>query len=109
MDEKTYAMLIHLSQFGGYITGGLGLVAPIILWVLGKNDSAHVDQHGRAVINWLICEFIYIIVSVVLMYCLIGIPIFFALVVMSIVCPILGALKAKDGNPYKYPLTFEIL
>ena len=39
MDEKTWAILLHLSQFCGFLIPLAGLVVPIVLWQVKKNES----------------------------------------------------------------------
>ena len=58
MDEKTWAILLHLSQFCGFLIPLAGLVVPIVLWQVKKNESQLIDQHGRIVANWLVTAFI---------------------------------------------------
>ncbi len=61
-DTNTWCMLIHLSQFCAYIIPLAGLVVPIILWQIRKDESGLIDQHGRIVANWIISEIIYLLI-----------------------------------------------
>lgn len=106
-DVNTWSMLIHLSQFCSYILPLAGLIVPIVLWQVKKNDSEIIDKHGRIVVNWLITEFIYGIVCVLLCIVCIGIPLLLALVVAGIVFPIVGAIRANDGQIWPYPLSIR--
>ena len=119
MKPNTFCMLLHLSQLLGCTAMPvLGWVAPIVLWVLGKDKNAQIDQHGRIVMNWIISCAIYgflvgsfLVVSVILCYIIIG---FFLLPValilslllwiLAIAFPIIGAVKANEGETWKYPL-----
>jgi len=100
-------MFIHLSQFCGYLIPLAGLITPIILWQIKKNDSEIIDKHGRIVANWIITELIYGIVFGLLCFIIIGIPLVFALVVVSIVFPIIGGIKAYKGEVWPYPLSIK--
>jgi uncharacterized Tic20 family protein len=106
-DVNTWSMFIHLSQFCSYILPLAGLVVPIVLWQIKKNDSEIIDKHGRIVVNWLITEFIYGIVCALLCIVCIGIPLLLALVVVGIVFPIVGAIRASDGQIWPYPLSIR--
>ena len=107
MDEKTWAILLHLSQFCGFLIPLAGLVVPIVLWQVKKNESQLIDQHGRIVANWLITAFIAGIVFFMLSFLLIGIPLLILLGVLCIVFPIVGAIKANDGIAWPYPGSYR--
>ena len=79
------------------------------MWVLGKDQSELVHQHGNRMMNWLISSFIYGVVSALLVIFLIGVPMAIVLGILSVVFPILAALKANDGHLWSYPLTIKFL
>lgn len=108
-DDNMWGMLIHLSQFCGYLLPFAGLVVPIILWVIKKDESAVLDRHGRIVINWIITECILSVVFGFLSMVLIGIPLLIALGAVSIIFPIIGAVKANGGEVWTYPCSFRFL
>lgn len=105
-DVKTYGMFMHLAQFCAFILPVLGWVVPLVMW-FSRKDDAHIDQQGRVIFNWIISAVIYGVVSFILMFIVIGIPMLFALVVCNIVFVIMGALRAKDGIIKNYPLTIR--
>jgi uncharacterized Tic20 family protein len=98
-----WGLFIHLSQFASYIFPLAGVILPIILWQIKKNELPGVDAHGRIVMNWFISGLIYGMISAVLVIFIIGIPMLFALIILAIVYPIVGAVKANDGIIWKYP------
>jgi uncharacterized Tic20 family protein len=106
-DVNKWGMFIHLSQFCGYLVPLAGLIVPIVLWQIKKNDSAIIDQHGRVVVNWVITEFILAIIFALLCFVLVGIPLLIVLVIAGIVFTIVGALKANDGKVWPYPCSIK--
>lgn len=104
MDENTYLTLMHLSQFAGFIIFGLGFIAPVIMWQINK-ENPNVDKHGKNITNFMISMIIYASVSAVLILLLIGIPMLIAIGVLELVCIIIAAVKAANGEYWKYPLT----
>lgn len=106
-DENTWGMLLHLSQFCGYAIPLAGLVIPIVMWQWKKDASVTIDRHGRIVVNWMISELIYLIVFSILSAFLIGIPFLLALIIMAIAYPIIGAVKARNGKTWIYPLSIR--
>lgn len=106
-DENMWAMFIHLSQFCSFILPLSGLIVPIVLWQVKKNESAVIDKHGRIVANWIATAFIFGIVFSLLAFIVIGIPLLFALAVVGIVFPIIGGVKANNGEVWPYPLSIK--
>lgn len=111
VDERrqNYAMWLHFSMLANMATLGAGYVIPIVMWQTHKEDPI-IDQHGRNAINFLICQLILVVIGGLLsavsymIFVILGLGALF----MSIVCPILVGLKAKQGIVEKYPLTYPI-
>lgn len=53
MEENTYLMLMHLSQFAGFIIAGLGFVIPIVMWLVNADKSE--AEAGMARISPTLC------------------------------------------------------
>lgn len=106
-DPNTWPVLIHLSQFCGYLVPLAGLVVPIVLWQLKKGDSPLIDRHGKAVANWVISSLIYYAVAGLLVLILIGWPLLFGLAVLGLVFPIIGGVRASKGELWEYPLSIS--
>ena len=102
MTENTYCMLMHLSIL--LYGSGFGIAVPITLWAVNKDQSQVIDQHGKNIINFLISMFIYAVVSVALWVAIVGFFTLIAVAVVSIVFPIIAAVKANDGVYWEYPL-----
>jgi uncharacterized Tic20 family protein len=103
---RTWAMLVHLSQLLGYTAlPVLGLAAPILIWQLMKGSLPGIDEHGKIVVNWMISSFIYLVIFAILSIVFVGIPLLIALLIAMVVFPIIGGLKANNGEAWKYPLS----
>lgn len=98
MKENTFCMLIHLAQI-------VTFVISIILWAVAKDKSPAVDAHGKIVINWVCSLLIYAFVSGLLCLVFIGFLFLIVLLILNIVFPIIGAVKANNGILWKYPLS----
>lgn len=111
MDPETrqWGMILRLSVFAGYIVPLAGLIAPIVIWQIKKNELPGIDAHGKNLINWMISMLIYSAVAFVLCFILIGIPILLVLGVLGVVFPIIAAIKANNGEIWPYPLTIHFL
>jgi uncharacterized Tic20 family protein len=108
-EQKQMGMFLHLSQLASLIVPVAGLVVPIVIWQTQKDKIPALDPHGKMVANWMISALIYSVVSVVLMFVLIGFLTILAVIVMSIVFPIIGGIKANNGELWEYPLTIKFL
>lgn len=107
--SRQWAMFLHLSQLSSLLIPLAGLIAPIIIWQVKKTELPSIDEHGKIVANWIISAIIYGVVGFVLTFVLIGTLVLFALLVVTIVFPIIGGIKANNGEVWKYPLTIEFL
>ncbi len=105
-DANQYSMFIHLSQFLGIFTG-IGIIVPVILWLIKKDESPVIDNNGKIVINWILSLLIYATCAGILCIIVIGIPLLIALAVCDFIFIILGSIKASSGVLWKYPLSIE--
>lgn len=108
-EQKQMGLFLHLSQLANIIIPFAGIVIPIVIWQTQKEKMPALDAHGKMVVNWLISSLIYWIVSGILAIVLIGFLGMLALVVMGIVFPIIGGIKANNGELWEYPLTIKFL
>ena len=108
-EEKQMGMFLHLSQLINIILPPGGIVVPIVIWQIKKDEMPALDAHGKMAVNWLISSFIYMIISFVLMLVLVGFLTFIAVAVMSVVFPIIAGIKANNGEFWNYPLTIKFL
>ncbi|WP_196893261.1 DUF4870 domain-containing protein [Aureivirga marina] len=107
MELKQYLLLMHLSQLGGMIVPFAGLILPIVMWITNKDNDPKIDEHGKNIMNFIISCVIYATIGLILTFVIIGIFVLFAVGVIAIVFPIIGAVKASNGDVYKYPLAIR--
>ena len=108
-DARTWGMFLHFSMLASFVIPLLGLLAPIVIWQMKKDQLPIIDEHGKNAVNWLISAAIYFAVGFVLWLLLIGIPIVIAVMICSVVFPIMAGIKANNGEVWKYPLTISFL
>jgi uncharacterized Tic20 family protein len=106
---RQWAMFLHLSLLAGFIVPLAGLIVPIVIWQVKKTDLPELDVHGKIVVNWIISLIIYAAVSAVLIIVVIGVPLLVALGILAVVFPILGGIKASNGETWRYPLSIGFL
>ena len=105
MDENIWCTLMHLSQLLTFSMAGI--VVPIVMWILSKDESEIARRHGAAMMNWLFSSIIYLLISLILVLAVIGIPMLFVLGIMHLAFPVMAAIKAYEGKTWSYPLTIR--
>jgi len=108
-DSRQWAFFLHLSQYAHLLVPLGGIILPIVLWQIKKDEFPVLDAHGKNVVNWAISMCIFMVVAIPLCFLLIGIPLVIALVIAGLVCPLIGALKADRGEIWTYPGTITFL
>lgn len=107
-ETRTWAMILHLSLLSGLVLPVAGLIAPIIIYVVKKDTLPGIVPHGYVVFNWMISAVIYAVLSLILMIVVLGFFTMFAVVILSIAFPIIGGIKASEGQVWPYPLSIPI-
>ncbi len=112
-DEKLWAALSHgLTLVGCWVAIGQ-LLAPLIIYLVKKDSSAFVAAHARESLNFQISILIYgaglflMILTVIL-----AIPAVFALyalAVFDLVMVIVAAIKAANGESWRYPMCIRLV
>jgi len=109
-DEKTNAMVCHLLaylSFSGIPLGGV--LGPLIMWIIKKNDSPFIDECGKEAINFQISMIIYTLICIPFCFILVGYPMLFLLLVIDIICIFKAANAANRGILYQYPWTIRFI
>lgn len=103
-------MITHLSQLLTFVTGFGGLIVPLIIWLTKKDEIIGMDAHGKAVVNFQITMFLAALVSVPLILLFgLGILTLIFIGVISIVLPIVNAIKASNGESPSLFCTFQFI
>ena len=110
-EARTMAMLAHLL---GALFGFLG---PLIIWLVKKDEHPFVNDQGKEALNYQLALLIAYVVSGVLyviisfVTCGIGafLPLPLLVTVFQLVFGIIGAVKANNGEYYRYPVTIRFI
>ncbi len=108
-EEKQMGMFIHLSSLAYAFVYPIGALAPILLWQTQKDQMPALDAHGKNATNWVISSFIYLSVSFLLMFVLIGFLIAPVIWILMVIFPIIAGIKANNGELWEYPLTIKFI
>ena len=108
-DERTWAMLCHFSAFAGLIFPFGNFLAPLIIWLIKKEELPFVEDQGKEVLNFQLSMIIYLLISGILCIILIGIPIVIGLVIFCFIITIIAAISANYGKAYRYPMNLRLI
>jgi hypothetical protein len=106
-DARTWAMICHLAAFSGFIIPFGSLLGPLIVWAIKKDEDPFINDQGKEAINFQLTLLIGFVISIILMFVFIGILLIAVLVVYCIIMVIIAAMKANEGELYRYPYTIR--
>jgi uncharacterized Tic20 family protein len=111
-DSRMWAMFCHLAGLAGYVVPVIlsGIIAPLIIWQIKKDDHPFIDEHGKEALNFQISIGIYALVSLLLIpvFC-IGAFLLTAVGIFNLVFLLIAAIKANNGFHYRYPLCIRFI
>ena len=103
--DRKYALAIHLTALLGVVIH-VALLVPLVLWLVRKQESTFIDDHGREMMNvYLTC----LVLGPVCIITVIGIPLAISWVVAACIGVIRGAMAANRGEYFRYPMTVRFL
>jgi len=109
-EDKQLLVLTHLSQLLDFVTGIGGFIVPLILWLVKKDEIYGMDEHGKAILNFRITMFIFLLMCVPLIFlCGLGIIGFIIIGICYLVFPIINAVRASNNQAPNYPFSFQFI
>jgi uncharacterized Tic20 family protein len=113
---RMWHMWAHLSALGGLLVPFGHVLGPLLVWQIKKNEIPSVEPHGKAALNFQLTVLIVEVALAIVGFALSAICIGFLFLVLipvvhiaSIVFAIIAALKANEGQDYRYPYSWELV
>ena len=100
--DKVAAMLVHI---GGIFVSFI----PSLIVYLAVTDNPWLKEQARNALNFQLTMLIAWIAGCILMFVLVGFFILWAIGIVILVLSIVAAIKANQGETYRYPLTIELV
>ncbi|RXR94893.1 DUF4870 domain-containing protein [Staphylococcus saprophyticus] len=100
-DARLMATLIYVLSFF------TSLIAPLIIWLIKREDSPFVDRAGKNYFNFLLSYVIWSIIGTITMLILIGFVLLPIIVILNFIFTIVAAVKAYNGEDYLPPLSIR--
>ena len=115
-DENTWSVLAHLSVFLNVVTGFLGPVAALLIWLVYKDRSPRVSFHALQSLwyqlAWMVILVVGWTVAGILTIVLVGFLLFPVMIVATLV-PFVhmgyAAYQVSQGVDYRYPLVADMV
>lgn len=109
-DSRGWAVAAHLTPWIA------GFVGPLVVW-LAKREDPYVEDHAREALNFQLSLILYFFgsaMSLILMFvspwfALGTMIVVIGLGILAIVTNIVGAIRASNGDMYRYPLSIRFV
>jgi uncharacterized Tic20 family protein len=108
-DARQWGMFAHLAALAGFVIPFGNLIGPLIIWQVKKDEMPFVADQGKESLNFQITVTIAAIVCFVLMVVLIGFLLLPLVGLAALVFIVIAAVKANQGEAYRYPLTLRLI
>jgi uncharacterized Tic20 family protein len=108
-EDKTWGMACHLAALAGLVIPFGNIIGPLVVWLMKKNESAFIDDQGKESLNFQISASIYMLVAALSMFVLIGFILLPVVALATLIMTIVGAIRANNGEQYRYPLTIRFV
>ena len=108
--NKQLLVLTHLSQLLDFVTGIGGFIVPLIIWITKKDEVYDMDEHGKAILNFRISMFLYLIICVpMILFFRLGLLGFLVIGIFYLIFPIINAIKVNNNEDPSYPFSIAFI
>ena len=133
LSDRQWAAGAHVAALlaallTSWIAGVAGAIAALAVWMLVRDKSAFASEHAKEALNFNLSMLIYTAVAAGITVLLVGatlvtlgigllvtapaglllLAVYAAIAVAWLVCSMIAAFKAYDGQPYRYPITIRL-
>ena len=103
--DRALSAIAHLSSLVSF-----GLIAPIVIYFLKRDESAFVAHHAKEAINFHITVILACVLSIPLMVAFgLGLITLLVTVFGALIYGVIAAVRALDGEYYEYPYTLRLV
>jgi len=120
VEEKQWAMFAHLSVLlGGLLSSAFGgwgyFIGPLVIWLVKKDTMPFVADQAKEALNFAITVSGVFVILWILTVMTLGIgglltiPLMLIVGIAALVLTIIAAVRANNGEAYRYPLTLRLV
>jgi uncharacterized protein len=99
-DEKTMALLSHVITFVS------NFIAPLIIYMLKKDESSFVAAHAKESLNF---QLTILLIVIALVLSVVGILLLWLVGIYTFVLVIVATIRASEGKLYRYPFCIRFI
>lgn len=117
-NQNNLAVGCHLLGFLFFVLPGIGqILGPLALWLVKRDGNPFVDEQGKEALNFQISYTLWYVIGGALVGTLwwtlivpivVGIALF-VLAIVWVVTMLIAAVRASNGEGYRYPFTLRLL
>ncbi|MFW5933935.1 MAG: DUF4870 domain-containing protein, partial [Actinomycetota bacterium] len=123
-EVRGWAIGAHLGGLVlGVLTGAaLGFLAPLLVWLLKRDEEPFLDHHGKEALNFQLTVLLALVVGALAMvpavifgvltlgigFVIVG-AVGLAALAVWVALPIVASVKASNGEGYRYPITIRFV
>ena len=115
-EERTWALIGHLSAFTFFVTGGIGcIIGPLVVWLIKRDSLPFAADQAKEALNFNITVALAGLVLLIFTIVTFGIgvllawPLAVALFIAWVIFTIIAAVKANEGVSYRYPFALRLV
>lgn len=102
-NERLLSILAHvLTMFTSFI-------APLVIYLLKKDESLYVKEHARESLNFQLTLMLAYFIGFLLLFVLIGVLILPLIGFVQLILVIVATIKAADNKLYRYPFSIRFI
>jgi len=121
INNTSTAFLIHISALASYIFPFGGVLAPLIIWQIKKDESSYIDEQGKSAVNFNLSFALYsfIVGFGIFSTFFFHFPNFIGLFgsislvaiigIIRFIFIVMAAIKVNNNEYFKYPLTIQFI
>jgi uncharacterized protein len=115
---RTLSVLMHISSLAIFLSAIgipiLNILAPLILWLVKRDEYPEITPHAKAVLNFQITLTLFVgiplmILTFTIILAVITVPLGIIALLLSVWFTIQGAIKANEGVVYQYPFSYQFI
>jgi len=104
-DDRVLGLLSHLLA----IVPGVGILGPLVIYLLKKGQSSFVEENAKESLNFQITVILSFIICGILMVVWIGYILMAILGVAEVVLVIIATIRASENKIYRYPFNLRLI
>ncbi|MGA2265413.1 MAG: DUF4870 domain-containing protein [Phycisphaerae bacterium] len=110
LSVNNWTVICHLSALAGFVVPLVGWVlGPLVVWLIKGKEDPTINAHAKAALNFQISMMIYGAICLALMLVFIGMVLLPVVGLVDLICVIIAAVKASNGELFQYPLSLKLI